>query len=83
MASTIQHPDLAFFGTLRLSVPPHSGASPWATVFGPMRAAVRGTSYSGAMPFLANSSLALWFFVRCVRPMPRRIVGALVNWIFE
>ena len=54
-----------------------------AIVFGPMRAAVRGTSYSDAIPFSANSSLALWFFSRCVRPMPRRTLGALVNWTFE
>jgi hypothetical protein len=44
---------------------------------------LRGTSYSGAIPFSANSSLALWFFSRCMRPMPRRTLGALVNWIFE
>jgi hypothetical protein len=83
VASTTQHPDLAFFGTSRLSVRRSRARRYGQPVFGPMRAAVRGTSYSGAIPFSANSSLALWFFSRCVRPMPRRILGALVNWIFE
>jgi hypothetical protein len=36
-------------------------------------------TYSGAMPFSANSFFALSFFIKCVRPMPRRTLGALVN----
>ena len=36
-----------------------------------------------AMPFSANSLFAFSFLERCVRPMPRSTLGALVNWILS
>ena len=36
-----------------------------------------------AIPFSASSRFALSFLVSCVRPMPRRTFGALVNWILS
>jgi hypothetical protein len=35
--------------------------------------------YSGAMPFSANSFFAFSFLAKCIRPMPRSTLGALVN----
>jgi hypothetical protein len=40
-------------------------------------------AYSRAMPFSANSFLAFSFLVKCIRPMPRSTLGALVNWILS
>jgi hypothetical protein len=36
-----------------------------------------------AMPFSANSCFACSFLARCVRPMPRSTLGALVNWMLS
>ena len=36
-----------------------------------------------AMPFSASSFFARSFLARCVRPMPRRMFGALVNWMLS
>jgi hypothetical protein len=33
-----------------------------------------------AIPLSTNSFFARSFLVRCVRPMPRSTLGALVNW---
>jgi hypothetical protein len=35
--------------------------------------------YSSAMPFSASSFFAFSFLPRCIRPMPRSTLGALVN----
>ena len=40
-------------------------------------------AYSSAMPFSASSFFALSFLPRCIRPMPRSTLGALVNWILS
>jgi len=39
-------------------------------------------SVSGAMPFSASSRIASSFLCRCVRPIPRSTLSALVNWMF-
>jgi hypothetical protein len=51
------------------------------SVYGPaLTAAVSNArSYSGAMPFSANSFFAFSFLAKCVSPMPRSTLGALVN----
>jgi hypothetical protein len=36
-----------------------------------------------AIPFSASSFIALSFLVKCVNPMPRSTLGALVNWILS
>lgn len=36
-------------------------------------------AYSSAMPFAANSFFAFSFLAKCIRPMPRSTLGALVN----
>jgi hypothetical protein len=38
-----------------------------------------GKSYSNAMPFSVSSFFAFSFFAKCVSPMPRSTLGALVN----
>jgi hypothetical protein len=43
------------------------------------KAAVKYQAYSSAMPFAANSFFAFSFLARCIRPMPRSTLGALVN----
>jgi hypothetical protein len=35
--------------------------------------------YSNAMPFSASSFLVFSFLAKCVSPMPRSTLGALVN----
>ena len=40
-------------------------------------------TYSSAMPLSANSFFAFSFLTRCIRPMPRSTLGALVNWILS
>ncbi len=44
---------------------------------------VQNRTYSRAMPFSANSFLAFLFLAKCIRPMPRSTLGALVNWILS
>lgn len=41
----------------------------------------RRAPQSGAMPFSVSSRIASAFFLRWARPMPRRMCGALVNWM--
>jgi hypothetical protein len=36
-------------------------------------------TYSSAMSFSANSFFAFAFLAKCIRPMPRSTLGALVN----
>jgi predicted RNA-binding Zn-ribbon protein involved in translation (DUF1610 family) len=43
------------------------------------KAAVKYQAYSRAMPFSANSFFAFSFLAKCIRPMPRSTLGALVN----
>jgi|SoiMethySBSTD1v2_1073268.scaffolds.fasta_scaffold526017_3 hypothetical protein len=43
------------------------------------KAAIKYQTYSSAMPFSANSFFAFSFLAKCIRPMPRRTLGALVN----
>jgi hypothetical protein len=33
----------------------------------------------GAMPLSVSSLIAVWFFDRCAKPIPRNTFGALVN----
>jgi hypothetical protein len=35
------------------------------------------------MPFSANSFFAFSFLAKCVRPIPRSTLGALVNWMLS
>ena len=67
--SRLQDPSVSF--DLKLTLTQRSSAQ------------LRGTNYSAAMPFSANSFFALSFLARCVRPMPRSTLGALVNWMLS
>ena len=40
-------------------------------------------AYSSAMPFSANSFFAFSFLAKCIRPIPRSTLGALVNWMLS
>ena len=44
-----------------------------------IKAAVKYQAYSSAMPFSAKSFFAFSFLAKCIRPMPRSTLGALVN----
>ena len=47
------------------------------------KAVIKYQTYSSAMPFSANSFFAFSFLAKCIRPMPRSTLGALVNWILS
>src|SRR5450631_1452256 len=42
-----------------------------------------GPAHVGAMPLSVSSLIAVLFFDRCARPMPRNTFGALLNWTFS
>ncbi len=42
-------------------------------------ALLRLHAYSSAIPFSANSFFAFLFLAKCISPMPRNTLGALVN----
>jgi len=53
----------------------------WRLILEAFQSSVRRieSTYSAAMPLSANSFFAFLFLVKCVNPMPRSTLGALVN----